>query len=116
MSYAIGKRINEIRNSRKVSQEEIAGYLGMSRQRFARIESGQADLTYALIKKIADYFAVPTTDITSADEETDIMMYFRDLKHSSNVEESVEKIFTIIKTFNVHEKMYYSMKEKKHCV
>ena len=41
MSYAIGKRINEIRLQKKINQEEIANVLGISRKKFARIENGQ---------------------------------------------------------------------------
>ncbi|MBO5346808.1 MAG: helix-turn-helix transcriptional regulator, partial [Lachnospiraceae bacterium] len=46
MSYSIGRKINEIRLLKKVSQDEIANNLGISRQRFSRIESGQSDVSY----------------------------------------------------------------------
>ena len=112
MSYAIGKRINEIRLQKKVNQEEIANVLGISRQRFARIENGQSDISYAMLVKVADFFAVPVSDITSADEEVDIQIYFRDLESSDNVKDSVGKIVDILKTFHAHEKLYNRMKVK----
>lgn len=112
MSYAIGKRINEIRLQKKVNQEEIANVLGISRQRFARIENGQSDISYAMLVKTADFLAVPVSDITSVDEEVDLKIYFRDLENSENVNDSVEKIVDIIKTFHAHEKLYNRMRAK----
>lgn len=112
MSYAIGKRINEIRLEKKINQEEIANALGISRQRFARIENGQSDISYDMLLKTADFFAVPVSDITSADEQVDLQIYFRDFESSDRVKESVGKIVDIIRTFHAHEKLYNRMKVK----
>lgn len=112
MSYAIGKRINEIRTQKKISQENIASVLGISRQRFARIENGQSEISYTMIQKAADYFAVPISSITSADKDIDLKLYFRDVENAGNINTSVEKIIDILKTFHAHEKLYYRMKEK----
>ena len=110
MSYVIGKRINEIRLEKKITQEEIASVLGISRQRVARIENGQSDISYEMIKKVANYFAVSVASITSVGEENDIQMHFRDVNSAVNVDESVEKIVDILKTFRAHEKLFYRMK------
>ena len=112
MSYAIGKKINEIRTQKKVSQEEIAAFLDISRQRFARIENGQSDIPYNMLQKVAEYLGVPVSDITSANEDIDLKLYFRDFENSENIDSSVEKIEDIIKTFHAHEKLYYRMKVK----
>ena len=112
MSYAIGRRINEIRTQKKISQEDIASVLGISRQRFARIENGQSELSYAMIQKMSDYFAVPVSTITSADEEIDLKLYFRDIENTGDIDASVSKIVDILKTFHAHEKLYYRMTVK----
>lgn len=111
MSYAIGKRIYEIRTQKKISQEDIASVLGISRQRFARIENGQSEISYTMIQKVADYLAVPASNITSANENIDLKLYFRDIENADDVTASVEKIVDIIKTFHAHEKLYYRMKD-----
>lgn len=110
MSYAIGKRINEIRTQKKISQEDIASVLGISRQRLARIENGQSEISYTMIQKAADFLAVPVSSITSADEEIDLKLYFRDIENADEINTSVEKIIDILKTFHSHEKLYYRMK------
>lgn len=86
--------------------------LGISRQKFARIESGQSDISYAMLLKTADFFAVPVSDITSADEEVDLQILFRDFENSDNVSASIDKIVDIIRTFHAHEKLYNRMKVK----
>ena len=65
-----------------------------------------------MLVKAADYFAVPISDITSADEEVDLQILFRDFEKSDNVNASVDKIVDIIKTFHAHEKLYNRMKVK----
>ena len=112
MSYAIGRRINEIRTQKKINQEDIASALRISRQRFARIENGQSEISYSMIQKVADYLAVPVSYITSVNEEVDLKLYFRDFENASNIEASVETIVDILKTFHAHEKLYYRMKVK----
>lgn len=115
MSYSMGRRINDIRVKNKVSQEEIASALGISRQRFARIENGQSEITYKMLKSLADYFGITPDEITSSEEDSvDLKLYFRDKKNSYNVDESVEKIMEILRVFRAHEKLYYRMKEKNN--
>lgn len=111
MSYNIGKKINALRVGKKISQDDIATYLGMTRQRFSRIENGQTDISYAVLTKIAEYMAVPVAMLTVADEETDLVLLFREYENSSEVEDSVNKIQNILRTFHSHEKLYYRMKE-----
>lgn len=69
MSYALGSRIKELRTNRKISQEQMADVLGTSRQRYSRIENGQIDISFVMIKRIAEYLGVPTSEITCAEEE-----------------------------------------------
>lgn len=112
MSYSIGRKINELRLVKKISQDDIASHLGMSRQRFSRIENGQTDVSYSMLLKIADFLAVSVNEITSAEEDKDLSILFREAESSSAVAESVDKIVDILKTFHAHEKLYYRMKEK----
>ena len=112
MGYSVGRKICEIRTERKVSQEEIATELGISRQRFSRIENGQSEISYAMLRKAAEYLAVPVKEITASNEEMDLKVYFRDVDKSAEMNKDVEKIVDILKTFHAHEKLYLRMKEK----
>lgn len=111
MSYAIGRKIKELRTNHRISQEQMAEVLDTTRQRYSRLENGQVDISFVLIKKIADYFGVSTTEITSVErEEKELVMFFREKNTSEDIVNSVAKIEEILKVFHAHEKLYYQMK------
>lgn len=66
MNEILGARIKNIRESKNLTQEDIAARLGMSRQRFARIEKGVSDISYDLILKISRILNICPDEITSA--------------------------------------------------
>lgn len=111
MSYALGMRIKELRQKHKIGQEQMADVLETTRQRYSRIENGQVDISFVMIKKIADYLGVPTSDITSAEEEKkELVTLFREKNSGEDVINSVAKIEEILKVFHAHEKLYHQMK------
>ena len=113
MSFALGMRIKELRNEKRISQEAMAEVLATTRQRYARIESGQADLSFVMIKKIAEFLGVSTKAITSAEEEKKgLVAMFRDKNHGDNTIAYVSKIEEILQVFHAHEKLYFQMKER----
>lgn len=117
MSYALGLRIKELRQISKINQEQIADVLDMSRQRYSRLENGQVDISYVMIKKIADYLGVSTSDITSAEEENkELVTLFREKGSGEDIISSVSKIQEILKVFYAHEKLYFQMKERDDLV
>ena len=40
MNEILGSRIKALRNARNLTQEQVAAQIGVSRQKYARIESG----------------------------------------------------------------------------
>lgn len=111
MSYALGMRIKELRTEHKIAQEKMAEILDTTRQRYSRFESGQVDISFVEIKKIADFLGIPTTAITSAQEEKkELVALFREKSDKPEAVEAVTKIEEILKVFHAHEKLYYQMK------
>ena len=111
MSYALGVRIKELRIMRKISQEQMAEALDTTRQRYSRLENGQIDISFVMIKDIAKILGVSTYDITSIEEEKKALTaLFREKSNSVEVAESVSKIEEILKVFHSHEKLYYQMR------
>ena len=112
MSYAIGSKIKELRTIRKISQEEMAELLETTRQRYSRLENGQVDISYVIIKKIADHLGVPTNEITRAEQEQkELVTFFREKNTCDDVVGSVTKIEEILRVFNAHEKLYNQTRE-----
>ena len=113
MSYTIGRRIKELRTNRKVSQEEMAELLETTRQRYSRLENGQIDISYVVIKKIADHLGVATKEITKVQQEKkELVTFFREKNTCDDVVGSVAKIEEILRVFHAHEKLYHQTRER----
>ena len=62
-------RIQEYRKSNKVSQEELAKSVGVTRQTIISIEKGKYTASLVLAYKIAQFFGVKIEDIFLFEEE-----------------------------------------------
>ncbi len=70
-----------------------------------------------IIKKIADYLGVPTTEITSAErEDKELVAFFREKDTSEDIVDSVARIQEMLRVFQAHEKLYYQMKARDEYV
>lgn len=113
MSYAIGNKIKELRINRKINQEKMAELLDTTRQRYSRLENGQSDISYVLIKKIADHLGVPISEITEVEKEgKELVTFFREKNTCEDVVTLVSKIEEILRVFQAHEKLYYQTRER----
>ncbi|TYP56803.1 helix-turn-helix domain-containing protein [Thermosediminibacter litoriperuensis] len=54
----IGERIKSLREERKITQQELAQYLGVSQKTISNYEKGERSPDPETLKKIADYFDV----------------------------------------------------------
>ena len=62
-------RLEEIRKSRSIKQEELAGALEVSRQTIGSLENGRYNPSILLAFKIARYFGMTIEDIFIYEEE-----------------------------------------------
>ena len=62
MDRLLGGRIKALRTVKNYTQEQVAEQLGISRQKYARIESGLNSITLVLLTKLADIFDVTVGD------------------------------------------------------
>jgi len=65
MNEVLGNRIRLLRESQNMTQESVAEKLGMSRQRYARIEKGINDISYDFILKVSSVLGVNSDEVTS---------------------------------------------------
>lgn len=56
----LGKRLQTIRKSKKINQEEVARYLDVKRQTYSAYERGVSVPDSLTLKKLADFFEVST--------------------------------------------------------
>ena len=56
---AMGRRINSIRTSRHMTQQELANTAGLDRTYISMVEHGKQNLTIGAVLRIADALGVP---------------------------------------------------------
>ena len=57
------KRLRDLRISRKLTQNDVANYLGISRSAYTNIENGKRDPDTDTLKKLATFFRTTVDDI-----------------------------------------------------
>ena len=101
MNELLGKRIKALRNAGNLTQEQIADRIGVSRQKYARIENGTNNITLEILTKIAGVLGVSVADITRVLDETPVIAYRAGTGKSSS-----EKIFDMLDLFCANKHMY----------
>lgn len=108
MNAILGARIRSLRLAKGLTQEEIADQLNCSRQKYARIEKGLIDISYASLTKIAQILNVKVEEITSAVNDTaQEQLMFR----GSSSDDKFAFIADMIDTFYAHRRLYYSVRQ-----
>lgn len=72
MNMDIGNAIKKLRLDRKITQEEVAEYLGISYQAVSKWETGTTMPDIALLPKIAVFFGVRIDDLFSVNHEDEL--------------------------------------------
>ncbi len=62
-------RIKELRKERKITQDELANILGVTRQTIISLENGRYNASLQLAHKIAVYFELHIEDVFLFEEE-----------------------------------------------
>ncbi|WP_295095661.1 helix-turn-helix transcriptional regulator [Ruminococcus sp.] len=107
MNELLGNRIRAFRCAKNYTQEQIADLIGVSRQKYARIENGINSITLDALLKIADVLGVTVSDITRVLDETPAVQY-----RSGSDEGSSEKIFDMVNLFYANKHVYDRLKHK----
>lgn len=57
------ERLRSLRIKKKMSQQEMADFLGITRQGYAKYENNDSEPSFAMLEKIASFFGVTTDDL-----------------------------------------------------
>ncbi|MBP1917220.1 transcriptional regulator with XRE-family HTH domain [Lederbergia galactosidilyticus] len=119
------KRLKLLRTNKKLTQQNMANFLGITRQGYAKYETGQSEPDNETIKKLADFFDVSTdyllgrTDKPNEEktaeeiyEDPDFQYAMRSAQGLS--EESKQKVFDFIEMMKEVEKARNKSKPKKN--
>ena len=94
MNELLGNRIKALRSSKGYTQEQMSERIGISRQKYARIESGANNITLEDLSQIAKILDVQVGDITKVLDETPVIAY-----RAGEGDASANKIFDMIDLF-----------------
>ena len=108
MNDLLGKKIKSLRSVRDLTQEQMAERLGISRQKYARIENGLNNVTLDILSRIADILDVTVSDITCVLDEEPRVVY----RSSEGNDSSVTKIFDMLDLFYANKHMYMRLQSK----
>lgn len=59
----IGKRLKTLRESRELSQENLADELKISQSAYSKWESGLTDIAYLALRKIAEFYGITLSEL-----------------------------------------------------
>lgn len=109
MNELLGARIKELRGAANFTQEQIADQIGISRQKYARIESGTNNITLDVLAKIANVLKVQVGDITRVLDETPIVEYRVGAEKASS-----KKIFDMLDLFYANKHLNEKLQHKEN--
>jgi transcriptional regulator with XRE-family HTH domain len=107
MNEMLGSRIKALRNAKNFTQEQVADKIGVSRQKYARIESGVNSITLDILSKVAEVLDVTVGDITRVLDETPVVAYRTGEENGSS-----KKIFDMLDLFYANKHMYAKLQHK----
>ena len=99
MNELLAECIQELRLQRGLTQEEVARRLDCSRQRYARLEKGEIEITYRELKVISEVFEVEVREITDSIEPALISSSLFRIPSDSPMEKPVRLIKEILDQF-----------------
>ena len=107
MNAILGNRIKALRCSRNYTQEHMSELIGISRQKYARIENGTNNITLEVLSQIAKILEVQVGDITKVLDEAPVVA------HRTGAEsESTYVIFDMIDLFYANKHMHSRLQYK----
>lgn len=110
MNAILGSRIRSLREFKGLTQEQMAEKMNCTRQKYARIEKGLIDISYASITCVAQILGIKTEEITSSVNDADQKPpMFRESAVSIQGDK-FEFINEMLDTFYAHRKLYKSVR------
>lgn len=64
----VGQKIKKLRELKNFTQEYMAGLLDMTQSSYSKIETGETDISYSKLEKIAAALEIRTEDIITFNE------------------------------------------------
>lgn len=111
MNELLGARIKNLREVKGLTQEQIAEQMNCTRQKYARLEKGLVDISYANIVSISNILNIEIEEITSSVNNSNIMEPMFRITDNQEVDEKFVFVNAMLNTFYAHRKLYNSVRQ-----
>lgn len=108
MNKEIGNRIKTSRENASLTQDEVAKYLGISKEKFAGIELGLFSPTLAILNQLAKLFNVSVKTLTKNIKE----LNYADFNIAKETKDKLDMIDLFYANKNLYEKLIYQKQGK----
>ncbi len=111
MNSILGARIRSLRESKGLTQEQVAEKMNCTRQKYARVEKGLIDISFSSITTIANILGIKTQEITSSVNNVEQEQPMFRENGASTQKDEFEFINEMLDTFYAHRKLYNSVRQ-----
>ncbi|MDO5409717.1 MAG: helix-turn-helix transcriptional regulator [Lachnospiraceae bacterium] len=111
MDEGIRRKLKKLRTDHGMTQDTVAKILHTTRQRYARMENGQADIPFQDIRMLADIFGISTADLTAEDQKETIQSMILHQKPELLKRYGLERLMALLRIFEEQERIYYQKKK-----
>lgn len=108
MNKELGNRIKTIRENASLTQDEVAKYIGISKEKFAGIELGVFSPTLVILNQLAKLFDVSVKTLTENIKE----LNYADFNIAKETKDKLDMIDLFYANKNLYEKLIYQKQGK----
>lgn len=113
MDKGLGKKLKKLRTEKGMTQDMVARILHTTRQRYARMENGQADIPFQDIRMLANIFGISTSELAAEDEKEKIRGIILHQKPELTGIDGVEHLLTLLDRIEEQEQIYYGKQREE---
>lgn len=111
MEETLGKKLKQLRTGKNMTQGMIADLLHTTRQRYARMENGQANISLQDIRILADFFGISTTQLTSEEKTISLHSLLEQQEEIASDSIDMENVTALVEYLKKQEQLFIRMKK-----
>ena len=113
MDKGLGKKLKKLRTERGMTQDMVARILHTTRQRYARMENGQADIPFQDIRMLADMFGISASELTAEDEKDKVRSILQHQRPELLRVKGMEELLSLLDLIEEQERIYCTRKNRQ---
>lgn len=113
MEETLGKKLKQLRTGKHMTQGMIADILHTTRQRYARMENGQANISLQDIRILADFFGISATQLTSEEKTRSLRSVLEQQEEIASDSIDMERVTALVEYLKKQEQLFIRMKRGK---